>query len=149
MMSAMDDAVGRVLAKLSEIGQEENTLVVFHADNGGPTQSTTSQNGPLRGFKSTTWEGGVRVPFMLQWKGRLPAGKVYEQPVIQLDMLPTFVAAAGGEVAGRLEARRRQPAAVPRREEPRPAARHAVLAVRPANGHPPRRLEAGQGHRHH
>ena len=99
MMSAKDDAVGRVLAKVRELGQEENTLVVYLSDNGGPTEKTTSNNGPLRGFKAQTWEGGVRVPFMMQWKGRLPAGKVYEHPVIQLDLLPTFIAAAGGTVS--------------------------------------------------
>lgn len=98
MMSAMDDAVGQVLAKVREIGQEENTLVFFFSDNGGPTQQTTSKNGPLRGFKATTLEGGVRVPFCCQWKGTLPAGKVYDAPVIQLDILPTAVAAAGGQL---------------------------------------------------
>jgi arylsulfatase A-like enzyme len=99
MMSAKDDAVGRVLAKLKEIGQEENTIVWYLTDNGGPTPQTTSKNDPLRGFKSTTWEGGVRVPFMVQWKGKLPVGKVEERPVIQLDILPTCIAAAGGAVS--------------------------------------------------
>ncbi len=98
MMSAMDDAVGRVLGKVRDLGQEENTLVWFLSDNGGPTASTTSRNGPLRGFKATTWEGGVRVPFCAQWKGTLPAGKTYEHPIIQLDILPTCLAAAGGEI---------------------------------------------------
>ncbi len=98
MMSAKDDAVGRVLAKVREIGQESNTIVVYLADNGGPTVQTTSKNGPLRGFKATTLEGGIRVPFMIQWKGRLPAGRTYDPPVIQLDLLPTFVAAAGAAV---------------------------------------------------
>src|SRR5688572_6677216 len=95
MMSAMDDAVGKVLAKIREAGQEENTLIVFLSDNGGPTMSTTSKNDPLRGFKMTTWEGGIRVPFCMQWKGKLPAGKTYEHPIIQLDLLPTMLAAAG------------------------------------------------------
>lgn len=95
MMSAMDDAVGKILAKIRDLGQEENTLVFFHSDNGGPTQSTTSRNVPLRGFKATTWEGGIRVPFCLQWKGKLPAGKSYDYPTIQLDILPTALAAAG------------------------------------------------------
>ena len=99
MMSAKDDAVGRVLAKIRALGQEENTIVWYLTDNGGPTQQTTSKNDPLRGFKSTTWEGGVRVPFMVQWKGKLPAGKVDDRPVIQLDILPTCVSAAGGDVA--------------------------------------------------
>jgi arylsulfatase A-like enzyme len=98
MMSAMDDAVGKVLGKIREMGEEENTLIVFFSDNGGPTMSTTSRNDPLRGFKSTTWEGGVRVPFCMQWKGKLPAGKTYEHPIIQLDLLPTMLAAAGAQV---------------------------------------------------
>jgi arylsulfatase A-like enzyme len=100
MMSAKDDAVGAVLKKVRDIGEEENTLVIYLADNGGPTEQTTSKNDPLRGFKSTTLEGGVRVPFMMQWKGTLPAGTIYEQPVIQLDLVPTIVAAAGGKING-------------------------------------------------
>ncbi|MBL9213237.1 MAG: sulfatase [Opitutaceae bacterium] len=98
MMAAMDDGVGRVMAKIRELGQEENTLVFFIADNGGPTASTTSGNGPLRGFKMTTYEGGPRVPFLAQWKGTWPAGKTYDYPVMNLDVLPTIVAAAGGRV---------------------------------------------------
>jgi arylsulfatase A-like enzyme len=84
-----------VLSKLREIRQEENTLIWFFSDNGGPTQATTSKNGPLRGVKATTLEGGVRVPFCVQWKGKLPAGKTYEHAIIQLDILPTSLAAAG------------------------------------------------------
>jgi arylsulfatase A-like enzyme len=99
MMSAKDDAVGRVLAKIKEIGQEENTIVWYLTDNGGPTPQTTSRNDPLHGYKATTWEGGVRVPFMVQWKGKLPAGNVEDRPVIQLDILPTCVTAAGGTVS--------------------------------------------------
>jgi arylsulfatase A-like enzyme len=95
MMSAMDDAVGKILDKVRDMGQEENTLIFFLADNGGPTHQTTSRNNPLRGFKASTWEGGIRVPFCAQWKGRLPAGKTYDHPIIQLDILPTALAAAG------------------------------------------------------
>jgi arylsulfatase A-like enzyme len=97
MMTAMDDATGKILDKVRDLGQEENTLIFFLSDNGGPTKSTTSSNKPLRGFKSTTWEGGVRVPFCVQWKGKLPAGETYKHPVIQLDILPTALAAAGVE----------------------------------------------------
>jgi arylsulfatase A-like enzyme len=97
MMAAMDDAIGRVMGKIREYGQEENTLAFFIADNGGPTASTTSHNGPLRGFKMTTFEGGPRVPFFVQWKGKFPAGKVYDHPVMNLDVLPTIIAAAGGK----------------------------------------------------
>ncbi|MFM7181222.1 MAG: sulfatase [Verrucomicrobiales bacterium] len=98
MMSAMDDAVGAVLGKVREMGQEENTLVFFFSDNGGPTKQTTSGNGPLRGFKSTTLEGGTRVPFCVQWKGKIPAGTTFEHPIQNLDILPTAVAAAGGTI---------------------------------------------------
>jgi len=98
ILSAMDEAIGRVLAKVREIGAEDNTLIVFFSDNGGPTPNTTSSNGPLHGFKATTSEGGSRIPYLMSWKGRLPAGKVYELPVMQLDLLPTLVAAAGGTV---------------------------------------------------
>jgi arylsulfatase A-like enzyme len=76
---------------------EENTLVFFIADNGGPTASTTSKNGPLRGFKMTTFEGGPRVPYIAQWKGKIPAGKTYDLPVMNLDVVPTAIAAAGGK----------------------------------------------------
>jgi arylsulfatase A-like enzyme len=101
MMSAMDDAVGQLLAKLRENDLEENTLVFFVSDNGGPTLPTTSTNAsrnePLRGSKRTTLEGGIRVPFFVKWPAKLPAGKVYDEPVIQLDVLPTALAAAGIE----------------------------------------------------
>jgi arylsulfatase A-like enzyme len=102
MLSGMDDAVGRVLNTLRELKLEENTLVFFLADNGGPMTKmgqNGSRNTPNKGQKGDTWEGAIRVPFFVQWKGRLPAGKVYDKPVIQLDILPTAVAAAGGEVS--------------------------------------------------
>jgi arylsulfatase A-like enzyme len=80
------------------MGQEENTLVFFFSDNGGPTQSTTSGNGPLRGFKATTLEGGTRVPFCMQWKGQIKAGTTFDHPIQNLDILPTAVVAAGGKI---------------------------------------------------
>ncbi len=94
----MDDGIGKILAKLRELKLEENTLIFFLSDNGGPQPGVRTDNTPLKGYKSSTWEGGVRVPFLMQWKGKLPAGKVYEQPVIQLDIQPTALAAAGGTV---------------------------------------------------
>jgi len=95
MELAMDDAIGVVLAKLRELNLEENTLIFFLSDNGGPTWQTTSRNDPLRGSKGDVLEGGIRVPFIIQWKGRLPAGKVDDRTIIQLDILPTALAAAG------------------------------------------------------
>jgi len=99
MMSAMDDAVGAVRARLQAHGLEENTIITFFSDNGGPVMPTTSINGsintPLRGSKRQTLEGGIRVPFIVAWPKHLPAGKVYDQPVIQLDLQPTLLAACG------------------------------------------------------
>ncbi len=102
MLSAMDDAVGNVLKKLRESQLEENTLIFFISDNGGPTMRGTTINGsintPLRGSKRTTLEGGVRVPFAIQWKGQIAPGTVFDRPVIQLDIQPTALAAAGLEI---------------------------------------------------
>lgn len=102
MHSAMDDNIGLVLKKLSDCKLDEDTLIFFFSDNGGPTMQGTTINGsintPLRGSKRQTLEGGVRVPFVVQWKGKLPADKVYDKPVIQLDLNATTLAAAGVEV---------------------------------------------------
>ncbi|MCU0727954.1 MAG: sulfatase-like hydrolase/transferase, partial [Planctomycetes bacterium] len=100
MLAAMDDAVGLILGALRRHGIEENTLVIFLSDIGGPTPQTTSRNDPLRGFKGQVYEGGVRVPFFIQWKGGLEAGKVESRPVIALDLLPTVQAAAGVPLQG-------------------------------------------------
>jgi arylsulfatase A-like enzyme len=103
LLSSMDDAVGSVLTKVREEGLEEDTLIIFLSDNGGPTIGTTSKNYPFKGFKSQVFEGGIRIPFMVQWKGHLPAGRIYDKPVISLDILPTAVAVAGGKVASNVE----------------------------------------------
>jgi arylsulfatase A-like enzyme len=95
MLSALDDAVGSVMAKVRELGQEENTLVMFYSDNGGPTAETSSRNDPLRGFKGQMFEGGIRVPFVMQWKGKVPAGLTYREPVMGFDCHATALAAAG------------------------------------------------------
>ena len=98
MMLAMDDAIGKVRAKLAETGQAEHTLVCFISDNGGPNMPGVTVNGsenlPLRGSKRTTLEGGVRVPFIVAWPGRVKPG-VFDQPAIQLDLTATALAAAG------------------------------------------------------
>lgn len=97
MLAELDAAVGRVLAKLRATGLEERTLVFFLSDNGGPTTKYSpngARNGPLRGSKGDTWEGGIRVPLFAQWKGRLQPGTQYEQPVSSLDVTTTALAAA-------------------------------------------------------
>lgn len=101
MMFAMDEAIGRVCKKVAEAGLEKNTLVTFISDNGGPTMPGVTVNGsrndPLRGSKRTTLEGGIRVPFVVSWPGRVKPG-VFNQPVIQLDLTATALAAADVEV---------------------------------------------------
>ena len=96
MMRALDRGVGRVLQTLADTGQRENTLIVFFSDNGGATNNA-SWNGPLSGAKGSLREGGVRVPMIWSWPGRLTTGQVNEAVVSSLDILPTFLAAAGGE----------------------------------------------------
>jgi arylsulfatase A-like enzyme len=98
MMSAMDDAVGQVLAALREAGFERDTLVCFFSDNGGPTTRNGvngSDNTPYRGSKGEVWEGGVRVPMFAVWPGRIEAGSVFEKPVTQMDLAATALALAG------------------------------------------------------
>jgi arylsulfatase A-like enzyme len=95
-VAQMDDIIGRVMARLRQSGLEENTLVFFLSDNGGP--GGAASNGPLRGTKWTLWEGGIHVPFIVQWKGRIPAGRVLPQPVIQVDICATAITAAGGQI---------------------------------------------------
>ena len=95
MLANMDSSVGMVMEKLEELDLLDNTLVVFFSDNGGPTLELTSSNLPLRGGKGSMYEGGVRIPFLMQWNGKLPAGVVYDPAITTLDLLPTFAAAAG------------------------------------------------------
>lgn len=97
MMLALDRAVGKVLQQLERPGIAENTIVVFTNDNGGPTDTNGSSNYPLSGTKATHLEGGIRVPFIIRWPGKLKAGVKYDFPISTLDLLPTFVNAAGGK----------------------------------------------------
>ena len=94
MVAAMDDAVGRVLTTLRELRLEEDTLVFFLSDNGGPRDNASS-NGRYRGTKRTVYEGGIRVPFAVRFPGRVPAGAVVDTPVISMDIFTTSLAAAG------------------------------------------------------
>jgi len=92
MLSAVDDGVGMVLSTLKELNLEENTIVVFLSDNGGPENDNGSDNGILRGQKSELFEGGIRVPFAMSWPASIPAGMVYHNPVISLDIFATVIA---------------------------------------------------------
>lgn len=95
MLTGLDKAVGRVLDTLKERMLEENTIIFFLSDNGGPTPQTTSKNGPLRGFKGQVYEGGIRVPFIVQWKGEVMSKEAIPTPCSSLDIFPTILEAAG------------------------------------------------------
>lgn len=87
-----DAAIGTVMTKLRDLGLEENTLIFCISDNGGAAPQ--AEMGGLRGRKWLVWEGGIRVSWIAQWKGRISGGRVVDEPVIQLDVLPTALAAA-------------------------------------------------------
>lgn len=97
LMLSLDENVGRILDQLQQLNLTENTLVVFTNDNGGQTQYA-ARNAPLRGRKGELWEGGIRVPMAMQWPGKIDAGDVIDDPVISLDLFPTFMAVVGRQV---------------------------------------------------
>ena len=102
MVSAIDDGVGKLMSTLTELKLDSDTLVFFFSDNGGPIGINGSDNTPLRGAKGQVYEGGIHVPFVMRWRGRLAEGKTLPAPVISLDVFPTAVAAAGAAMpAGR------------------------------------------------
>jgi arylsulfatase A-like enzyme len=92
VVAELDWSVGKVLAKLKELGIEERTLVIFTSDNGPWYGGST---GGLRGMKGTTWEGGIRVPLVARWPGKIPAGHVSREPAILMDVFSTALKAAG------------------------------------------------------
>jgi arylsulfatase A-like enzyme len=94
MVSVMDQQIGRLLQTIDDIGDRNNTLVVFLSDNGGPEKANASDNGPLRGQKGDVHEGGIHVPFVMRMPGTLPAATVYSHPVISLDAAQTALGLA-------------------------------------------------------
>jgi len=102
MLSAMDDAIGLVLKNLEQTGKLNQTLIVFTNDNGGPTTRNAvngSLNTPLRGSKCETFEGGIRVPLLMQWPGVIAPGTTYSKPAISFDLSATALAAAGADTS--------------------------------------------------
>tara|TARA_B100000963_G_scaffold39322_1_gene29208 strand:+ start:4893 stop:6296 length:1404 start_codon:yes stop_codon:yes gene_type:complete len=97
MVSSMDDGVGSILDKLEEKNISENTIVIFFSDNGGVEWYNFSDNGPLRGIKGDFFEGGIRVPFTMQWPKKIKPGIIYNKPIIALDVFATVVSAASAE----------------------------------------------------
>jgi arylsulfatase A-like enzyme len=101
MIHRLDVSVGQVMDKLKESNLEANTLVVFTSDNGPHNKehrpAFTKSAGPLRGIKRDIYEGGIRVPFMVRWPGKVPSGKVSDEILANWDLFPTFAEFAGGE----------------------------------------------------
>jgi arylsulfatase A-like enzyme len=95
MMSAVDDGVGSILAKLRNFALERDTLIFFLSDNGG---ASGASNRPLNGSKARFWEGGYRVPFLLQWPAQISGALEYKEPIISLDIFTTAVVAAGAKM---------------------------------------------------
>ncbi|WP_354007702.1 sulfatase [Endozoicomonas lisbonensis] len=113
MTLALDDGIGAVMDTLKEQGVYDNTLVFFMSDNGTPAgqgferprrkqrgETTMSSPGPFNGFKGTTYEGGVRVPFVMHWPGNVPEGLKYENKVSSLDIVPTIASLFKGTNTG-------------------------------------------------
>jgi len=96
MMQALDRGVGRIVAQLKSIGELDNTLIVFFSDNGGAT-TNASWNGPFSGCKGNMREGGIRTPMIFHWPAGLPRSHEVKTPVSSLDLLATFLAAAGAK----------------------------------------------------
>src|SRR5581483_9845478 len=107
-----DRQLGRLLAKLDELGLSEHTVVVFTGDNGpedlvipNASHSAAGSPGPFRGRKRSLYEGGVRMPLIVRWPGHTPAGGVDDESVLGgVDLLPTFCLLAGAPLAASLAA---------------------------------------------
>ncbi|MBY0506249.1 MAG: sulfatase-like hydrolase/transferase [Bryobacteraceae bacterium] len=101
MLERENDAIGKVLDELDRRKLSQDTLIVFVSDNGG-ARANSSNNGPLRDYKQSVYEGGIRVPFLISWPGRLKPKTVSDEPVIFADLMPTIAAAVGAAMpAGR------------------------------------------------
>ncbi len=96
MVQSVDESVGRVLAKVEELGLADDTIIVFYSDNGGHSGATS--NHPLRGAKGMLYEGGIREPFICRWPGVTKAGSVCHEPIIGVDLYPTFAEMTGSKV---------------------------------------------------
>ncbi|WP_428308787.1 sulfatase [Lacipirellula sp.] len=107
MLYSVDESVGRIVAKLEELGLDDDTLVIFSSDNGGVGSYDTigldkkngiTDNSPLKGGKGTLYEGGFRVPYVFRWKGKIEPGRTEATPINSVDLYPTLVELAGGEL---------------------------------------------------
>ncbi len=96
MIESVDEGVGRLTAKLDELGLTEKTAIVFFSDNGGYGPATSMA--PLKGYKGTYYEGGIREPFFVKWPGKVPAGAKCDESIIAVDLYPTFCEMTGAKL---------------------------------------------------
>ena len=106
MIASVDESVGRVVALLEQLKIAENTLVIYSSDNGGvggyvregiKKAGDVTDNAPLRGGKGMLYDGGIRVPYIFRWPGKIPSGTVCDQPINSVDLYPTLLEVAGAE----------------------------------------------------
>ncbi|MEX6691184.1 sulfatase-like hydrolase/transferase [Danxiaibacter flavus] len=98
MITALDEAIGKVLKTLEETGIAKNTLIIFASDNGGATYTLATDNEPLKGGKMSHFDGGLKVPLIISYPAKINGGGIYDYPVSLLDILPTCVSAANGSL---------------------------------------------------
>jgi arylsulfatase A-like enzyme len=98
MISALDDAISRILDKLENYGLGGKTFIVFASDNGGATYTGATDNGVLKTGKFAQFEGGINIPMILSWKGIIPEGDIYPYPVSLMDVFTTSLKIAGCEL---------------------------------------------------
>lgn len=108
MVESLDQSVGRIINTLKELDKLDNTLIVFMSDNGGMLNGI-SDNSPLRAGKGTPYEGGNRVPLIIQWNGKVPSGTLCTDPIIGVDLYPTLLEAAGITLPADLDGMSLQP----------------------------------------
>ncbi|MFK7768505.1 MAG: sulfatase [Mariniblastus sp.] len=96
MIQAVDDGVGKLVATLDSLGIRDNTVIVFYSDNGGYGPATDMD--PLKGYKGTYYEGGIRVPFFVNWPGKISPNAKSSEPMIGVDIYPTFCEIAGAKI---------------------------------------------------
>lgn len=106
MLYSVDESVGRIMGLLDELNLADNTLVIFSSDNGGvggyqregiQAGKGVTDNAPLRGGKGMLYEGGVRVPYIFRWKGKIAAGTTSDEPICSVDLYPTLLNVAGAK----------------------------------------------------
>ena len=105
MVEAMDQAVGKVMRKIKDLGLEDEVVICFTSDNGGlsTSEGSPTSNLPLRGGKGWIYEGGIREPFIVKWPGVTKPGSTSDEPVMSTDFFPTLVKAAGGKIKGTVD----------------------------------------------